>query len=267
MSEDEIFAAFVCAALCAITWLRWAYVVTVIRQLHPAPSAYLAPWVAVPLTGALVFAILARFASHDVRDSGIYIGFYLLMTAAATGLGVGLLERLGLSLRDDVIERRNPAACLAWSGAIIGLGLAFAGANVGDGPGWWVVVFSGGLSVGALLLLWIVLDRAGHAGEAILIERNEEAGLRVAGWFVAVGAITGRAAAGDWISARGTVDDFIAIAWVALVLTVVAAWVESSFNHRAPGTSGGVRSPLRGAIIGLLWVGIAAGYLIHLGHW
>jgi hypothetical protein len=39
------------------------------------------------------------------------------------------------------LEHGNPAA-----GAILGLTLAFARGNIGNGPGWWVVVFSAGMS-------------------------------------------------------------------------------------------------------------------------
>lgn len=227
MSEDEIVAAVVCAFLNVATWLRWAFVAGSLRRFNPGSTATFAPWLSVLLTPLLVYVILARFASHDVRDSVLYIGFYLLMGAAMVAVGVSLLDRLGLSLRDDVLERRNPAACLAWSGALTGLGLAYAGANIGDGPGWWVVVFSGSLSIGSLLFGWLLLDRIGDCGEAILVERDEAAGLRVAAWFVATGAITGRAAAGDWVSASATVLDFGKAAAGALVLTLVASVYES----------------------------------------
>jgi hypothetical protein len=267
MSGDEVLAAIVCLLLNIFTWGSWAFVALSVRQYSPAPSAYLAPWIAAPITAALVFAVLARFASHDVRDSGLYIGFYLLMTLAATGLGLALLDRLGLSLRDDVLERRNPAACIACSGAIIGIGLAFAGANIGDGPGWWVVVFSGGLSVGGLLIGWIVIDRIGQAGEAIVVERDEAAGLRVEGWFVAAGAITGRAAAGNWVSAGATVADFSRIAWGALGLTILAAVVESLANHRGAGQTRPRGAWIHGVSPALLWLGLSAGYLAWTGPW
>lgn len=265
MSGDEIFAALVCVGLVIATWARWGFVAASLRQYSTAPSAYLAPWVALPITAGLIFAILARFASHDVRDDAVYIGFYLLMGGAVTAGGASLLDRLGLSLRDDVLERRNPAACLAWSGAIVGLGLAYAGANIGDGPGWWVVVFSSGLSVGSLLLGWVLLDRLGEAGEAIVVERDESAGLRVAGWFVGTGAITGRAAAGDWVNANATVADFARIAWGALAITLFAAVVESLASRRARGRTRGAWA--QGFSPALLWLGLSGGYLVWAGRW
>lgn len=267
MSLDEILAGVFCAFVACATWGVWAYLALSIRRLRPDRPFVNAPGIATALSGAAVFAILAKFASHDVRDSGLYLGFYLLMTLAALGLGLVLLDRLGLSLRDDALERGNPAACIALSGAIPGIGLAFAGANIGDGPGWWVVVFSGGLALGALLLGWMLLDRLGGAGEAIVVERDRAAGLRVAAWFVAVGAITGRAAAGDWVNAAATVRDFVGAASGALVLTVLAALVESAANRRPPASTAERDNPGRGLSVALLWLGLAAAWLIFLGAW
>lgn len=267
MSDDEMFAALVCLAIVLTTWLRWIYVAFALHHVSAAPGAALVPPFACIVASAAVFGVLANFASHDVRDSTTYLGFYLLMGAAVTAFGVSLLDRLGLSLRDDVLERRNPAACLAWSGAVLGLALAFAGANIGDGPGWWVVVFSAGLSVGALLLGWLLLDRLGGCAEAILVERDQAAALRVAAWFVAVGAINGRAAAGDWVSVSATVTDFGRVASGGFALTVLAAFVESVANRVPPATEADRTNLLRAALPSLLVLGLAALYLVWLGRW
>lgn len=267
MSPDEILAGLFCAYVAAVTWGVWAWLGSAANRMRSGPSPARLIALAGGATAVAVFVVLARFASHDVRDSALYIGFYLLMTAAATGIGLGLLDRLGLSLRDDVLERRNPAACVALSGAIPGIGLAFAGANIGDGPGWWVVVFSGGLSVGGLLLGWILLDRLGGAGEAVVVERDRAAGLRVAAWFLGVGAITGRAAAGDWVDAAATVRDFVGASAGALVLTVIAVLVEATANHRPAATSAERDNLGRGLSVALLWLGLAAAWLVYLGSW
>ena len=74
----------------------------------------------------------------------------------------------------------DPAACVADAvraalkggdvGAILvepmlGVTLCYAGGNIGNGPGWWVVVFSAGLSTVALFAAWMVLDTGAWTAE------------------------------------------------------------------------------------------------------
>ena len=70
------------------------------------------------------------------------------------GLGITALALCDLSARDDVVERSNRAAIPAIAGGLLAITLCFAGGNIGDGPGWWVVMFCGVLSTGTLLLAW-----------------------------------------------------------------------------------------------------------------
>lgn len=264
MSGDEAFALIVSLLVSIFTWGFWAFAALSNRHFRPSPSAYLLPWLAAPLSAALLFGILTRYASHDVRDDALYLGLYLIMGGAIAAVGVLILDRLGLSLRDDVIERRNPAACVAWSGALTGLVLAYAGANIGDGPGWWVVVYCSGLSVGSLLLGWLLLDRFGQVGEAIVVERDLSTGARVAGWFVGAGLIFGRGAAGDWTTASAAARDFARHGAWALALTVVVAITEAVLNH-APRPD----RPwfVRGVPLGLTWLGLGVAYLETAGRW
>jgi uncharacterized membrane protein YjfL (UPF0719 family) len=267
MSDDELAILILCGLLGVIPWLRWGWLATQHRHLAPPAPSYLVPWTAVPLSGALLFALLSNFASSDVRGSGAYLFFYMVMGSTATALFVMALDRLGLSLRDDVIERRNPAACVTWAGALVGATLAFAGANIGDGPGWWVVVFCSAMSLGSLLLGWWLLDRVGDLGEAIVVERDAAAGLRAAGWFVACGALTGRAAAGNWVSAASAVQDFIKVGQSALVLTVLAAIVEAWLWHRSRNRPARPERWVSSVILAALWPALAFVFLVQYGAW
>ena len=65
---------------------------------------------------AVLFFVLRKFASHDVRDAPQYLGFYIAMGAAWVGLHRVIFSFAGLSARDDVIERKNRAAGFAISG-------------------------------------------------------------------------------------------------------------------------------------------------------
>lgn len=264
MSGDETLAFIVCALLAIFSWGPWTWAAASNRFFRPSPPAYILPWVIAPLSALILLAILVRHASHDVRDDALYLAFYVVMGGAVAAVGVILLDRLGLSLRDDVIERRNPAACVAWSGALLGLVLAYSGANIGDGPGWWVVVFCSGLSVGSLLLGWLLLDLVGQPGEAIVVERDLSAGVRVAGWFIGAGLILGRGAAGNWTTSSAAVHDFARHGTWALALTGVATVTEALLNH-APRPD----RPwfLRGVPLGLAWLGVGVAYLKTIGRW
>src|SRR4051812_13339427 len=93
-----------------------------------------------------------------------------------------------------------------------------AGANIGNGPGWWVVIFSAALATGSLLVLWIALADLTPVADAVAIDRDPAAGIRLGGWLAASGLVLGRAVAGDWESAWQTVAE--AAAALPFVLTL-----------------------------------------------
>ncbi|MEH1980773.1 MAG: hypothetical protein V7L27_16145 [Nostoc sp.] len=170
--------------------------------------------------------ILRFLGSKDVRNDAFYLIFYLVMGTSWLGIAVETFLFCGLSVRDDAIERQNIAASCGISGALIGVTLCFAGGNIGDGPGWWTVVYSAMLSTGAWFLLWLVLEFFTHISEAIAIDRDSASGLRLAGFLVASGAILGWAVAGEWESLGATTVDFIRHGWSAVILAIAAIMVE-----------------------------------------
>ncbi len=187
------------------------------------------PLALVPLVCALLlYFVLARWSAEDVRTDPAYLLFYMVIGIAWLGLFRLPLPLLGLSVRDDVLERGNDAAVWAISGALIGGMCCFAGANVGNGPGWWVVLFSGLLSTAALLLLWWAVHLGSRLIEKITVDRDCGAGVRAAGFLVGAGLMLGRAAAGDWVSAAATMADFGRMAWPAAVLAGAVVMIERS---------------------------------------
>jgi hypothetical protein len=150
MSDSEAFALAASLVFAAIFWALWYRdVLLAARRQGGLPGRLLLA--AAPLLAAgLLFQVLQRFAASDVRDDLLYFGFYLVMGAAWTGASLRALAWLGLDARDDVAERSNSAAALALAGALLGITLCFSGGNIGDGPGWWVVVFCALLSTGVL---------------------------------------------------------------------------------------------------------------------
>lgn len=180
----------------------------------------------------LIALVLWRWGSTDVRSSAGWIVQYTLAGAAWLMLGLYLLSVLGVSVRDDVMQRQNSAAAWVVYGALIGTALCYAGSNFGSGPGTEVVLFCVALSTAFLFVFWFCLERIFRLADKVTIERDEGAGIRAGGWIVGLGLIFGGAVAGGWESLEGTVRDFIHYAWVAIVFLLVAAAIEWAFKRR-----------------------------------
>jgi hypothetical protein len=185
-----------------------------------------------PITSlTIVSLVLKRWSAVDVRDDMAYLLYYLGMGASWLGAASLLFPWLGISVRDDVIERGNRAATWPLSGALTGAALCFAGGNVGNGPGFAVVLFSAALSTGSFFLLWWLLEWGSQPSlsDKITIERDLPAGARLGGLLLALGIILGWAVAGDWVSQADTLRTFLKVAWPAFVLTLVAWRIEQWF--------------------------------------
>jgi len=255
MSHDEVLAAVAAVAVAAFAWWGWLWGVFGVTWLG-APRGQRVQLVAVPVVClALIYAILARWAASDVRDSTTYMAFYLLLGLAWLGLCARLMHLGGISPRDDVVERRNPAAAWAVAGGLLAVALCYAGGNIGDGPGWWVVVFAAGLATAALGLIGGFVAAAGRLAERITVERELAAGVRYGCLLVACGLILGRAVAGDWVSAAATVTDFAVVARPVFAL----AAIEVVLGRALPITGGSVFAAVA---VGLL---PGCGYLFAAG--
>jgi hypothetical protein len=151
------------------------------------------------LTPPTCLAVLALFLI-DWRAAGPAwwgetqtVGFYagaLMLVVAWEGV-----PRLGLSPHDDVAERRNRGAAWAGAGAMLGVTLAFGGTTGGTLATYpfWLALLLGVVAVAALYALWVVLERLSHFAEAITVERDGGAALRLAAWLTALGLLLGQA--------------------------------------------------------------------------
>jgi uncharacterized membrane protein YjfL (UPF0719 family) len=225
MSDDETAVFIGSLIVSLVCWGVWYVSPTRVRRVGARRSGLLLQ--VTPLVAAgVLFGVLRQAASFDVRDDPRYLAFYMLLGAAWVGFWIRLLSVTGISRRDDVVERGNGSAAMAIAGAMLGLTLCYAGGNIGDGPGWWVVVFSAGLASVALFAAWMLLEMTTGVSETVTVDRDAAAGLRLAGFLVACGLILGRGVAGDWESADATVNEFALAAWPVIVLVVAAAIVE-----------------------------------------
>lgn len=209
-----------------IIWPKWYFSILSFTKLASTLKYRFVLLLTPIICVGILFLILRFLGSKDVRNDAFYLIFYLVMGTSWLGIAVETFLFCGLSVRDDAIERQNIAASCGISGALIGVTLCFAGGNIGDGPGWWTVVYSAMLSTGAWFLLWLVLEFFTHISEAIAIDRDSASGLRLAGFLVASGAILGWAVAGEWESLGATTVDFIRHGWSAVILAIAAIMVE-----------------------------------------
>jgi hypothetical protein len=161
-----------------------------------------------------------------VRGDVFYVFFYWAWGVSWVGLASWFFPLLGFSLRDDGVERRNTAATIALCGAFIGLTAAFAGGNIGEGPGWWVVLICVLYSTGSFLLAWFVLEFFTQISETITIERNVDAGVRLAALLIMMGILLGRSVSGNWIDMDDFVASFVLRAWFVIPLVIIGIAIE-----------------------------------------
>ncbi|HEV2329623.1 MAG TPA: hypothetical protein VGY56_12655 [Verrucomicrobiae bacterium] len=266
MSGDEVFALVVSCVIGILGWRTWLGGLLLLEPLSRKPATQFLGWLSPLAAAGALYFVLARWSSHDVRDNPVYIFFYLAMGFGWAGLWNWILPyAAGLSFRDDALELDNNAAAIGISGGLVGAALAFAGANIGDGPGWWVVVFCALLSTGTMLILWIIGAWITRVQEFISIDRDTAAGWRTAGYFIGAGLILGRAVAGDWHSTQQTVMDFLARGWPVLILWAVALALDkiSKPTPQRPSPN----AILLGALPCLLMTGMGIGDVILQGAW
>ena len=178
---------------------------------------------------AIILYTLRYLASFDVADDFLYILFYLLLGIAWVHLGLKLIFRLfDLSWTDDALNNNNKAALFAISGAYVGLVFIYSGANVGDGPGWWHVIFAGGFGLAAWIILGIFIGKITQVFERITVDRDINCGIRTGFYFLASGVILGKASAGDWVSFSRTILELSA-GWPAIILALLAVIVEHQY--------------------------------------
>jgi len=180
-----------------------------------------------------VLLVLLRWSAADVQNESDEVIFYLVFSLLGIIAAQYLFGFLGISLRDDAIEKRNRSALCATAGLTIGVSCCIAGSNVGNGPGGEVVFFCAALSVGTLLGLWIVLATIADVAEAITVERDLGAGVRAGASLASGGAILGAAVVGDWVSFSSTIRDFVHFAWPVFAGLVVVTAFERRINRRA----------------------------------
>jgi hypothetical protein len=226
MSPDELMVTIGSGLFGLVGWIAWA-----VQLFSPARTAAqrrsVRGLVVAALAGvAIIIVVLFTWSASDVRNDPAYLAMYTLLGLAWLRIGELFFVLAGISSRDDVVERRNAAAVPAIGGALVAIACCYAGGNVGEGPGWWVVVFSAALSTAALVITWIVYNQTTGIFETVTIDRDRAAGIRLGGFLVACGLVLGRAVAGNWVGAGQTLADFARLGWPVVPLLGAAIALE-----------------------------------------
>lgn len=215
------------------------------------------------ICGVFLLAVLRKYSAASVRSDPMWVLGYFVFGAAWIGVTQWAFEILGIGMRDDVIERRNPAAAWVVAGQMLASTLCFAGANAGNGPGPVVVAFCAVLSTLMLVLMWLLFDRIASATETITIERDSAAGIRMAGWIVATGIVCGASVTGDWHDVSLTLKDFASYVWPMVVFSVAGALLERLLR-KCPALAG--RITIReSSVIAVASVVLVAAYVLKRG--
>lgn len=182
--------------------------------------------------GCAVYGVLVKWSAPSVREDASEITFNLVFSMIWIALAQGSIAFLGVSVRDDAAERRNLAAGFAVGGLTIAVTCCVAASNVGDGPGFEVVLFCAALSTICLLALWAVVAQFSGIADAITIDRNLGAGIRTAGWFAGTGGVLSACIAGDWTSYQATLRDSLRFGWPVAISTMLFAAMERTTNRQ-----------------------------------
>jgi len=184
------------------------------------------------ICAAAIYVVLRLWSASDVREDGGAITEYFVFSLFWVFAAQGVFGFCGVSLRDDVVERGNRGAGFTIAGLMIGATCCVAGSNVGNGPGFAVVLFCAAISTGALLVLWTVFAAISNAAEAITIECDAGAGLRAGTLLAGSGAVMGASVAGDWVSVAATLTDFAHYAGPIVGVWVLLTFVERHMSQR-----------------------------------
>ena len=139
----------------------------------------------------IVALALSAWGAAEVRGNTGEVSFLTFVGVVWLIFAIKLFAWLGLSFRDDVVERRNIAALVSLCGAIMAVGTLYAGGSLGEGPSYWDNIFSAGLATAVWLVLWILLELGAKVSISIAEERDLASGLRMCGFLLGIGLMLG----------------------------------------------------------------------------
>ncbi|MCL2159731.1 MAG: hypothetical protein FWH48_10020 [Oscillospiraceae bacterium] len=226
MDVSEVLVFLLCGTVTLIffyRWYKWTFGAWPPQKNRAAKCVFgFLPAVSF----AIIVFTLKRLASFDVVGDMGWVAFYIIIGYAWIYFGLTAMSMFfDISWMDDALNQKNKAALICLAGGFIGLTAIYSGANIGDGPGWWCVIFAGGLGLIAWILLGLAINAPTKIFERITVGRDISCAIRIGAYFVASGIILARASAGDWTSFGMTFLEFLD-GWPAIVLAAFVVGVE-----------------------------------------
>jgi uncharacterized membrane protein YjfL (UPF0719 family) len=205
------------------------------------------------------YIVLQRSADPRVVGHLDYTILFMLGGGMWIFVASRFLEVLGISIRDDAIERDNLAAMVAVWGILSGVGIVYALSNIGTGATIWTTLVPGFVATVALLLMLFLVELTGGAVvDAITIDRDVASGLRMGGAVLGCAIILGHAATGDWTSWYHTWSDLATRGWPAVLIAVAAGVLQRMLGPTAHRPQPGI---LKFGVVPATLV-VAAGFLV-----
>jgi hypothetical protein len=176
-------------------------------------------------------AILTTVADPTVAESPFWVFYYILVGFAWLQCAFHFVFRcFDLSWIDDVVNKnRAEPALLPVIGCFFGLTLIYSGANIGEGPGWWCVIYA----VAAGTIMWFfyghILHKTTDVFSTITISRDLPCAIRMGAYLLASGAILAYASAGDSVSPAIDIINIFACSLAAIPLMILAIIVEKHY--------------------------------------
>ncbi len=262
-SGDEVLFLVVAAVVALVTTVRWYYFVGRAKSFRPSPSRLVLAFL--PPTLVIVLITVLQTLADPVWVVG-RLDYTLLFTAGGIAwmfVAAAASALMGVSVRDDALERGNVAAAVVVAGVMTGVMLAYAGSNVGNGPTIWTTLAPASVATLVLLAAWALLEGMTDTAEAITVERDLATGVRVGAFLACAGAVLGRAMAGDWYDWPGTFTEFARLGWP--VGAAVAVMIALHHGLR-PTPARPIPSVVAcGLVPAAALVAVTLGYLLALG--
>lgn len=236
MDGDEIFVLVASTLLCGGGAVWWYARLARVDPLVCPAAARLPLQLAPALCLAGIWFVLTHYADPQVTGNGVYIWLFLAAGGGWLVIAAAFLPVLGISPWLDATEGRNLGAALVVCSALLAVGTVYAGANIGTGPTIWTTLGPAALGATTLGILWLAAGMIGAGAEAITVDRDGAAALRMSGLFLATAVILAGAVAGDWVSAPATLRDFASRGWPAVAAAVAAGGIDRLLqpNPRRP---------------------------------
>jgi hypothetical protein len=177
-----------------------------------------------PISIVPTYVVLCRWTDPQVLGHLDYTILFMLGATAFIFVTASAIQILGISIRQDAIERDNPAALAAICGILPAVGIIYALSNIGTGPTIWTTIIPALAAALSLALASLLIELiGGHVAEAITVDRDLSTGIRLAASLLGCAFILGRAAAGNWVSWTKTLIDFASHGWPAILIVIAAA--------------------------------------------